>query len=190
MGAHLCLLLLWRFFCGEYDGGSYNRGMGNKSAIFVENFLTDGFRNWGFEPFLKSFGMMIYWDLKVLFSTQVSPDTVNVLMGSTAVSVDKVIVHSGYSQSGVFFIHFLLTFCWIFFSWWNINRASIWHFVRRWCLKELKIRWLIIFRRWKQHCLVETCSSLQGVTTLPSCSGLHSHFLLHIYTPPTVIQPS
>jgi len=30
----------------------------------------------------------------------VSPDTVNVLMGSTAVSVDKVIVHSGYSQSG------------------------------------------------------------------------------------------
>jgi len=33
-------------------------------------------------------------------SSVVSPDTVNVMMGSTAVSVDKVIVHSGYSQSG------------------------------------------------------------------------------------------
>merc|ERR550517_927101 len=33
-------------------------------------------------------------------SSVVSPDTVNVMMGSTAVSVDRVIVHSGYSQSG------------------------------------------------------------------------------------------
>jgi len=33
-------------------------------------------------------------------SSVVSPDTVNVLMGLTPVSVDKVIVHSGYSQSG------------------------------------------------------------------------------------------
>jgi len=33
-------------------------------------------------------------------SSVVSPDTVNVMMGSTTVSVDKVIVHSGYSQTG------------------------------------------------------------------------------------------
>jgi len=33
-------------------------------------------------------------------SSVVSSDTVNVMMGSTAVSVDRVIVHSGYSQSG------------------------------------------------------------------------------------------
>jgi len=33
-------------------------------------------------------------------SSVVSPNTVNVMMGSAAVSVDKVIVHSGYSQSG------------------------------------------------------------------------------------------
>jgi len=33
-------------------------------------------------------------------SAVVSPATVNVMMGSTAVSVDRVIVHNGYSQSG------------------------------------------------------------------------------------------
>ena len=38
-----------------------------------------------------------------------SPDTVNVMMGSTTVSVDKVIVHSGYSQTGVFFNVFFHT---------------------------------------------------------------------------------
>ena len=41
------------------------------------------------------------------YSTQVSPDTVNVLMGLTPVSVDKVIVHSGYSQSGVLLFDFM-----------------------------------------------------------------------------------
>ena len=40
-----------------------------------------------------------------------SPDTVNVMMGSTAVSVDKVIVHGGYSQSGAFSCIFYSVMC-------------------------------------------------------------------------------
>ena len=84
MGDHLCVLLLCRFFCGEKDG----------RVIMRVSHLK---RWWGEILRLK----------RSKYSTQVSPDTVNVLMGLTPVSVDKVIVHSGYSQSGVLLFDFM-----------------------------------------------------------------------------------
>ena len=117
---------------------------------------------------------MICWDLKcIIFNSGVAGHS------ECAAGFDSCVRWQSHCSQRILPVRCL--FHPFFYSWWDVDPASIWHFVSCWCLKEWKIRWLNIFRRWEQHCPVETCSSVQGVTTLPSCSGLHSHLLLHIY---------
>merc|ERR1711963_172841 len=44
-----------------------------------------------------------------------------------------------------------------------------------WCILGSSPITLFIVRRREQHCPLEACSTLQGVATLPPCSGFHLH---------------
>ena len=86
MDCHFSILLLRRLLCGKLQyiwRTDQHHGDDDNEKMTMEMTMT-----------IRMTRMMLF---------QVSPSTVNVMMGSAPVPVDKVIVHNRYSQSGGFY---------------------------------------------------------------------------------------